>query len=134
MRSISHSSAYCRIGLEPMNTHASIGTPVRCTASAIGWMSTTIVRAAQFAPIRSPLSAISRHRVSTACRCRGPEPGSPTLAVSIPSPSIRWSSRTLTSSGGSITDGLCRPSRSVSSSSIAARGRTGGTPPWADQS
>ncbi|KPK05895.1 MAG: hypothetical protein AMS20_05520 [Gemmatimonas sp. SG8_28] len=32
----SHSSAYWRIGLDPMNTHASIGTPVRCTTSAIG--------------------------------------------------------------------------------------------------
>jgi hypothetical protein len=29
MRDSSHSSAYCRIGLEPMNTQASIGTPVR---------------------------------------------------------------------------------------------------------
>ncbi|KPK05896.1 MAG: hypothetical protein AMS20_05525 [Gemmatimonas sp. SG8_28] len=69
-------------------------------------MSTIIVRAAQFALMRSRLSAISRHSVSTASRCRGPAPGRPTSAVSIPRLFIRWRILTFTSIGGSMTDGL----------------------------
>ncbi len=104
-----------------------MGTPVTCTTSAMGWMSTTIVRAAQFGWMRSLLSAISRHSVSTACRWRGPDPGRPTSAVSIPRRSIRWRISTFTVVSGSITDGLCNPSRRVSSSSM---GRTDGSLSW----
>ena len=56
----SHSSAYCRMGLLPMKTQASIGTPVSCVTSAMGWMSTISVRAAQLARMRSRWSEISR--------------------------------------------------------------------------
>jgi hypothetical protein len=117
-----------------MNTHASIGTPVFCTTSAIGWMSTIMVRAAQLALMRSLWSAISRQSRSTASRCLGPAPGNPTSAVSIPRLSMRWRILTLTSVGGSVTEGLWRPSRRVSSSSMTVRGGDSSVPPAVAQS
>ena len=122
MCSMSHSSAYCRMGLLPMKRQASIGTPVFCESSAMGWMSTMSVRPAQLGRIRRFDSSISRHRRSTASRCRGPAPGRPTLAVSMPRASMSRRIPILASIDGSRTDGLCRPSRSVSSSSIATTG------------
>ena len=124
MWSRSHSSAYWRIGLEPMKTQASIRAPVFCDTSTIGWMSTIMVRAAQFGWMRRPWSTISRQRRRTASCWRLPAPGRPTFAVSMPSRSIRCRSSTLSSTGGSVTEGLCRPSRSVSSSSITPRGHS----------
>jgi hypothetical protein len=53
------------MGLEPMKQQHSIGTPVRCTISAIGCTSAIMVRAAQFARIRSFAVPISRARRST---------------------------------------------------------------------
>ena len=47
-----HPSVNCRIGDEPMKVQHSIGSPVRCTISAMGLMSCTWVRAAQFARTR----------------------------------------------------------------------------------
>jgi hypothetical protein len=87
--SSSHPSAYWRIGDEPMNTQASAATPVRSAISTIGSMSRITVRAAQFGVIDSLASAISRHSASTSAAARGPAPGSPTSAVSMPSASIR---------------------------------------------
>ena len=110
----SQSSANCRIGDEPMNAHTSTGTPVACTTSTIGAMSETSVRQATFAPIESPF--VSRTSVRMCSRARAPAPGRPTSAVSIPRSSIKWRSRTFSSSVGSLTEGLCSPSRRVSSS------------------
>ncbi len=102
-----------------MNAPHSIGTPVRCWISAIGLMSDTSVRAAQLARIRRRPSAIARARRSTSLATFGPAPGSPMSAVSIPSPSMRWRMSIFWSIVGDRTEGDCRPSRSVSSSSIA---------------
>ena len=110
----SQSSAYWRIGDEPMKAHTSIGTPVRWTMSTTGSMSLTTVRQATFGRILS--FNISFERRSMCSRARGPAPGRPTLAVWMPSLSIRWMRATLSSRSGSRTEGDCRPSRRVSSS------------------
>ncbi len=119
-KSIVQPSAYWRIGLEPMKAQHSIGTPVRWTASAIGRMSEMRVRAAQFAVIFSRRSAIDRARRSTSAATCAPAPGRPMSAVSIPRTSIRSSRSSFSSIAGVRTDGDCKPSRSVSSSSITA--------------
>ena len=48
-KSSSQPSTYCRMGDEPMNRLASMGTPVACAMRAMGSMSRCIVRAAQLA-------------------------------------------------------------------------------------
>ena len=118
-------SAYWRIGELPMNRQASIGTPVRCWISAIGRMSSTWVRAAQLAATDSRWLPISRARRSASRATSAPAPGRPMSAVWMPSVSMRWRMRSLSSIDGVRTDGDCRPSRSVSSSSITVRGRRG---------
>jgi hypothetical protein len=120
--SIVQSSAYSRIGLEPMKQQHSIGTPVRCWISAIGCTSATTVRAAQFALMRSLAVPISRARRSTSRTTCGPAPGRPMSAVSTPMPLRRWRISSFCSIEGARTDGDCSPSRSVSSSSITSGG------------
>ena len=117
MRSKSQSSAYWRIGDEPMKQDTSIGIPTFWEISMIGMMSAATVRAAQFGRIfilPRTISCARRVTVSTTC---GPAPGSPMSAESIPSASMRWRMRIFWSIDGLLTDGDCRPSRSVSSSS-----------------
>ena len=118
-RSIVQSSAYWRIGLDPMKVHASIGTPVRCTISAIGAMSATSVRDGA---VGGDLQLRGRRSRAPAARRRGPRaapaPGSPMSAVSMPSASMRCRISSFCSIVGVRTDGDCSPSRSVSSSSI----------------
>src|ERR1039457_5317214 len=118
-----HSSAYWRMGLLPINKAASIGTPVSCETSAMGRMSTIMVRAAQLGRMRIRRLEISRQSASTASRWRAPAPGNPTSRVSIPRFSMRWRISTFAAAGGSVTEGLCRPSRSVSSSSMTWAGQ-----------
>src|SRR5208283_1425123 len=113
------------MGLLPINMRASIGTPVSCETSAIGRISTIMVRAAQLGRMRIRWSEISRQSASTASRWRAPAPGSPTSAVSIPRFSMRWRISTFVTAGGSVTEGLCSPSRSVSSSSMTCAGHEG---------
>ena len=134
MWSRSHSSAYWRTGLEPIKTQASMGMPVSWLTSAMGWMSTIRVRAAQLGRMFIRLSEISRQSRVTDSSCLLPAPGKPISAVSMPSRSIRWSISTLVSSDGSITEGDCSPSRSVSSSSITCSGQDTALGPWLAQS
>jgi hypothetical protein len=117
IRSSVHPSAYCRTGELPMKVHASMGIPTACEISTMGRTSATTVRAAQLAEMDSPESWISLARAVTSATARGPAPGRPISAVSIPSSSIRFSSRSFSPMGGSTTEGFCRPSRRVSSSS-----------------
>ncbi len=104
-----------------MNVQHSTGTPVRWTMSAIGRMSATRVRAAQFARIVSRSSPIVRASRSASAATPGPAPGKPMSAVSMPSPSILRRMSIFSSIEGIRTDGDCRPSLSVSSSSITGR-------------
>ncbi len=120
--SIVQPSAYCRSGLEPMNVQHSIARPARCEMRAIGSMSARTVRAAQLAFTASRSAAISRARRSTSRTTCGPAPGRPMFAVSMPSRSIRWRISSFCSIVGHRTDGDCRPSRSVSSSSMTVSG------------
>jgi hypothetical protein len=113
-----------------MNRHVSIGMPVAPLMRAIGSMSLTAVRAAQFGRIRSRSPAMARHSASTSSAARGPAPGRPTSAVSIPRASMARRMRTLVSIGGSVTLGPCSPSRSVSSSSMTGPRGTGAGPTW----
>ena len=117
-----HPSAYCRSGLDPMKAQHSIGMPVRCEIRAIGTMSAITVRAAQFALTDSRADEISRASRSTSRTTCSPAPGRPMFAVSMPRRSMRCRIRTFCSIVGQRTDGDCRPSRSVSSSSITGRG------------
>src|SRR6266480_3793760 len=115
MRSRVQSSAYCRIGDEPMNVAASMLIPTSWATRTIGSTSAITVRAAQFGARGSLASRISVASARTCSTTRGPAPGKPISAATIPRSAIRWSSRFLTSSAGSRTEGDCRPSRSVSS-------------------
>src|SRR6058998_2514997 len=59
-----------------------------------------------------------------------PGAGRPMSAATMPRSAIRWSSRFLTSSAGSRTEGDCRPSRSVSSfRSTRTRDQSNAGPP-----
>ena len=98
--------------------------PVRCAISTIGWMSAITVRAAQFGAIGSRCSAISRASRSTSRTTCGPAPGEPRSAASMPRLAIMCRMRSLSSIAGALTEGDCRPSRSVSSSS-STRPRAG---------
>jgi hypothetical protein len=119
---------YWRIGLDPMKAQHSMGTPVFWVISTIGLMSATTVRAAQFGLTVSRSWLIARASCSTSAATRGPAPGSPMSAVSMPSASIRIKMSIFSSMVGERTDGDCSPSRSVSSSSIATHGPAG--PSW----
>jgi hypothetical protein len=77
-----------------------------------------MVRPAQFGRMCSFSWAISRQSADTASNWRGPAPGKPTSAVSMPRRSMVWRISIFLSMGGSVTDWLCSPSRSVSSSSM----------------
>ncbi len=114
-------SAYWRMGELPMNVHASMGIPTAWEILATGSTSAIRVRAAQLGRMESFASTISRARAVTASTARGPAPGSPMSAVWMPRSSMRCRSRILSSMGGSTTEALCRPSRSVSSSSSTRR-------------
>ena len=59
------SSAYWRIGLDPMNVQHSMARPVRCEISTTGVISAMSVRAAQLAATFSFASTISRASRST---------------------------------------------------------------------
>ena len=109
------SSAYCRMLDEPMKVAASIGTPTSSDTRTIGSTSAMTVRAAQFMLMGSFWSTISRARARTCATARAPAPGRPMSAARTPRSAMRWRRRILTSIGGSMTDGLCSPSRSVSS-------------------
>ena len=124
MRSSVHPSAYWRIGEEPMKQEASMAMPVRCEISTIGWMSAITVRAAQLGAIFSFCSTISRASRSTSRTTCGPAPGRPMSADSMPSSAIMCRILSFSSIDGLRTDGDCRPSRSVSSSS-STRPRAG---------
>jgi hypothetical protein len=95
-------------------------------------MSPITVRAAAFGRSFIRQSTISRVMRSTSAATAAPAAGRPMSAVSMPSASIRWRISSLRSMLGVSTDGHCKPSRSVSSSSITA-GRTT-APPTAFQS
>ena len=105
-----------------MNVQTSIGSPVCWVISATGSMSRTMVRAAQFARIRSRESTISRASRVTSATTWGPAPGRPMSAVSMPSWSMSRRISILRSISGALTEGDCRPSRSVSSSNWIANG------------
>ena len=77
----------------------------------------------ELARARSPGPGASRSR-----RRAGPAPGRPMSAESMPSASMRCRIRIFWSIEGLLTDGDCRPSRSVSSSS-STRPRAGCTAP-----
>ena len=116
IRSKSQSSVYCRMGDEPMKQETSIGMPTFWEISMIGRMSAATVRAAQLGRIfifDRTISWASRVTVSTTW---GPAPGRPMSAESIPSASIRCRIWIFCSIDGLLTEGDCRPSRSVSSS------------------
>src|SRR5690348_7114068 len=115
IRSSVQSSAYCRMGDDPMNVAASMGIPAACEMRAIGSTSLTTVRAAQLASSGSFADAISVASASVSARVLGPAPGSPMSADAMPSSTMRCSSACLSSMAGSVTDGHCSPSRSVSS-------------------
>jgi enoyl-CoA hydratase/carnithine racemase len=87
----------------------------RCDTSMMGWMSARTVRAAQLGWMESRESTISRASASTSRTARGPAPGRPMSAEAIPSSAIRCSRRIFSSIEGSVTEGDCSPSRSVSS-------------------
>ena len=126
------SSVYWRIGEEPMNVAASILIPTSSAMRTIGSTSAITVRAAQFGKIGSWWSRISCARARTCSTTRGPAPGSPMSAATIPRSAMRCSSRRLTSIGGSFTDGDCSPSRRVSSlRSTRARDQSKGDDPSA---
>src|SRR3989442_960158 len=115
MRSRVQSSAYCRIGDEPMNVAASMGMPTSWETRTIGSTSAITVRAAQFGKMGSLWSRISWASARTCSTTRGPAPGNPRSAATIPRSAMRCSSRRLTSSEGSRTEGDWSPSRRVSS-------------------
>src|SRR5579883_1928941 len=92
--------------------------PTPCEISAIGRISASTVRAAQFGRMRMRFVAISRARASTCSTARGPAPGRPMFAESMPSDSIKCRSSIFSPMVGSWMEGFCRPSRSVSSFSI----------------
>jgi len=95
------SSAYCRIGEEPMKVAASIGIPTFWETSTIGSMSPTTVRAAQLGAMASRASRISVASVWTWSRTRGPAPGNPMSAAAMPRSAMRCRSRSFCSSDGS---------------------------------
>ena len=115
IRSRVQSSAYCRMGDDPMNVAASIAIPTSSATRTIGSMSAITVRAAQLGASGSRASRISVASARTCSTTRGPAPGKPMSAATMPRSAMRWSRRCLTSSAGSRTEGDCRPSRSVSS-------------------
>jgi len=98
-----------------MKVAASIGIPTSSATRTIGSTSAITVRAAQLGKMGSFWSRISRASTRTCSTTRGPAPGSPMSAATIPRSAIRWSSCRLTSIAGSRTEGDCSPSRSVSS-------------------
>ncbi len=98
-----------------MNVAASMPMPISWLMRTIGSMSRITVRAAQLGAIGSRWSAISRASARTWSTIRAPAPGRPRSAATMPSSAIRWSSRSLSSSEGSCTEGDCSPSRRVSS-------------------
>ncbi len=110
-----HPSVNLRIGLDPINVAASIGSPVFCTISATGRISFSCVRAAQLARIFILCATISRASAVTASTARGPAPGSPRSSESIPNASIKCRISIFSAIDGSRTDGDCSPSRNVSS-------------------
>src|SRR5213082_2657255 len=89
--------------------------PTSSATRTIGSMSAITVRAAQFGATGSLASRISIASARTCSTTRGPAPGNPMSAATIPRSAMRCSRRFLTSSAGSRTEGDCRPSRSVSS-------------------
>src|SRR4051812_1145752 len=123
MKARSHSSAYCRIGEEPMKAYTSSGTPVACCTSDAGTMSATTVRQATLARIFKCASRISSTSRCTAARWWGPAPGSPTSSCATPSRSSRWRISIFSSMRGSMALGLWIPSRSVSSRATASKRR-----------
>ena len=98
-----------------MNIATSIGIPTLSATRWMGSMSETTVRAAQLGRIRIRLSAISRARRRTWSSTWGPAAGRPMSAEWMPRSSIRWSTSIFLSSDGETTEGLCSPSRRVSS-------------------
>ncbi len=87
-----------------------------CRASnGISSMSSTLVRAAQVALILKLFSDIALAMAKTSALALEPAPGKPISAQEIPSCSISSSSSNFLSTSGSVTEGDCNPSRSVSS-------------------
>ena len=106
-----------------MNVQHSTGTPVRCTMSAIGRMSATSVRAAQFARIASRSSPIVRASRSASAATRRPGARQTDVRRVDAEPVHPRRMSIFSSIDGMRTDGDCSPSLSVSSSSITG-GRT----------
>ena len=129
-RSIDQSSVYCLMADEPMNRQVSTGTPEDDAILAIGSMSRTMVRAAQFGRIDSLSSAICRQSAVESATALGPAPGRPTSAVSTPRAFIALRIVIFIWIGGSVTLGPCSPSRSVSSSRAMEAGGFGMEPTW----
>src|ERR1041385_4091764 len=75
MRSRVQSSAYCRIGDEPMKVAASMVMPTSWDTRTIGSISAITVRAAQFGAMGSWALRISVARARTCSTTRGPAPG-----------------------------------------------------------
>ena len=127
-KSRSQPSAYCRMGLLPKNRAASRATPERCWASAMATMSGSAVRPAQLGRMGSLAWSISRARATTSASARGLLPGYPMSARWIPSSAIRCRISFFSSTVGCRTDGLCSPSRRVSSLSSTGNGGFPGDP------
>jgi len=114
----SQSSATARIGLEPTNSEASTARPARCDTSTIADTSSSSVRPAHTGRICQRLRAISRHISSASAKARVEALGKPTFTYSMPSAFISSIPASFWSNVGFVTDGLCSPSRSVSSRSV----------------
>ena len=121
------SSAYWRIGLDPMKQQHSIGRPVRWTMSAIGWMS-AIDRARgavgldpQTATRRSSRASVSTSRDDVRTGAGQADVGGidADLIEQVQDAQLLVDRR-------ARTDGDCSPSRSVSSLRITIGGRGGG--------
>ena len=121
MRARSQSSAYWRIGDEPMNVSTSISMPTCCEMSTIAATSPTWVRAAHASLIGSLASRACCAIVVQSSIARRPAPGRPMSMWWMPRSDASSSSRSLSSIVGSTTDGDWMPSRRVSSRNVTFR-------------
>ena len=106
-----------------MNEYTSIGMPARCDARAMPSTSAATVRAAAVGTSGSFASRISRHRRYVSSALRAPAAGRPTLTTSTPTFAIACKRSILVEAGALKPDTLCRPSRSVSSTTRTPRAR-----------
>jgi hypothetical protein len=113
--SVSQPSHMWRIGELPMNAYTSMGRPARSEARAMPTTSATTVRAAPVGMSGSLASRISRQSRYASSDVTMPAAGSPTLTTFTPARERACKRSIFCAMGGFSADTLCRPSRSVSS-------------------